>query len=92
MALGGMDYSDFKVGKFYYAFWTQESSYSLYLVPQRVPWRGPMALPRDGNFHSGRVFDTFDTPGRCVNTAAAIGASAMSSVLWQHVRAPPLGF
>ena len=49
-------------------------------------WRCPMAMPRDDNAFSGRDFDTVDTPGRYVNSAAAKDASATSTGLHSCTR------
>ena len=53
------------------------------------PWRGPMALPRDGSVFFGRVFDIVDTPDRCVNNTASVVVSSTSTGSG-NMRAPPL--
>ena len=46
-----------------------------------MPWRCPMALPRDDSVFSGHIFDSVGTLGRYVNSAAAIVATAASTGL-----------
>ena len=53
-----------------------------------MPWRCPMALPRDDSVFSGHIFDSVGTLGRYVNSAAAIVATAASTGLVKNQGQP----